>query len=110
MTVTSTDSQDATVLRLYGRLDAVTAPRLENVCRECIKPDTRKVVLDFQDLDYISSAGVRAVLLVGKKVQADGGTLVLSGLHGSPKTVLEMSGLVSLFPVYESVDDAVQSH
>ncbi len=109
MTIASTHAEKAAVLRITGRLDAITAPDFENTCRQFIKPETRKVVLDFESVEYISSAGLRAILLLGKTVQSGGGALVLSGLRGTAKIVIEIGGFYSLFPVYDSVEVALES-
>jgi len=83
MTITSTHADNAVVLRISGRLDAITAPEFESTCQQCINPQTRKVVLDFDGVEYISSAGLRAILLVGKTVKSGSGALVqrLAGHH-----------------------------
>lgn len=107
MTVTSSSGPKALVLRVSGRLDATTAARFEEACRASIGPEVRNVVLDFAGVEYLSSAGVRAVLVLGKTVQGAGGTLVFSGLRGAAGTILEMSGFSKLFPVSKSVEAAL---
>jgi anti-sigma B factor antagonist len=108
MTITSTHAGDAVVLRVAGRLDAITAPEFEKTCKQCIGSETLKMVMDLDGVDYISSAGLRAILLVGKTVQAGGGVLAFSGLRGTVKDVLEMAGFSALFPVYASVEAALE--
>ncbi|MGD0779085.1 MAG: STAS domain-containing protein, partial [Candidatus Solibacter sp.] len=66
MTITMTHVGDAVVLRVAGRLDAITSPEFEKTCLQCINPDNRRIVLDFEGVEYISSAGLRAILLAGK--------------------------------------------
>jgi anti-anti-sigma factor len=107
MTITATQTDGALVLSVSGRLDAITSPEFEKTCQESIKPETRKVVLDFEAMEYISSAGLRAILLVGKTIQAGDGVLEFSGLRGTVKDVLEMAGFFALFPVYDSVEAAL---
>ena len=109
MTTASTHAGDTVVLRVAGRLDAITAPEFEETCKRCITSETRKVVVDLEGVEYISSAGLRAVLLAGKTVQAGGGELGFSGLRGTAKDVLEMAGFCALFPVYDSVEVALES-
>ena len=109
MTITSTRADNAVVLRISGRLDAITATEFESTCQQSISSETRKVVLDFEGVEYISSAGLRAILLVGKTVKSGGGTLVFSGLRGTAKLVLEIGGFCTLFPVYDSVEAALGS-
>jgi len=110
MTITSTHASGVLVLSVTGRLDAITSPEFEKTCQECIKTDSRKVVVDFENVEYISSAGLRAILLIGKTVQAGGGVLGFCGLRGTVKDVLEMAGFSALFPVYDSVEASLESH
>ncbi|MCE5308303.1 MAG: STAS domain-containing protein [Acidobacteriales bacterium] len=108
MTITSNYAGDAVVLRVDGRLDAITSPEFEKTCQQCIKPDTRKALLDLEGVEYISSAGLRAILLVGKTIQSVGGVLGFSGLRGTVKDVIEMAGFSALFKVYDSVEAALE--
>ena len=108
MTITSTHAGDAVVLRVAGRLDGITAPEFENTCQQCITSESRRMVVDFEGVEYISSAGLRAILLAGKKVHAGGGVLGLSGLRGTVKDTLEMAGFCSLYPVYDSIEAALE--
>ena len=108
MTITSTHAGDAVVLRVAGRLDAITSPEFEKTCQQCINSESRRMVVDFEGVDYISSAGLRAILLAGKAVHAGGGVLGLSGLRGTVKDTLEMAGFCALYPVYDSMEAALE--
>ena len=108
MTITSTRVGDALVLRVTGRLDAVTSPDFEKTCQEYLTSDSRRIVMDFEGVEYISSAGLRAILLAGKTVRASGGVLGLSGLRGTVKKTLEMAGFCELFPVHDSIEAALE--
>ncbi len=108
MTITPTHAGDAVVLRVAGRLDALTSPEFEKTCQQHINSETRRMVLDFEGVEYISSAGLRAILLAGKTLHAGGGVLRLSGLHGTVKDTLEMAGFCALFPVFASTEAALE--
>ena len=108
MTITSTHVGDALVLHVAGRLDGVTSPEFQKMCQQCISPESRRVVMDFEGVKYISSAGLRVIVEAGKAVRAGGGELRLSGLHGTVKHTLEIAGLYTLFPVYDSVEAALE--
>jgi anti-anti-sigma factor len=108
MTITSTQAGDSVALRIAGRLDAVASPGFQKTWRQCISPESRRVVMDFEGVAYISSAGLRAIFEVGKAVQAGGGVLRLSGLHGTVKNTLEIAGFCALFPVYDSIEAALE--
>lgn len=107
MTITATHAGDAVVFRVTGRLDAITSPEFEKTCLQHINSGSRRIVLDFEGVEYLSSAGLRVILLAGKTVQAAGGVLGLSGLQGIVKETLETVGFCKLFPVYESVEAAL---
>ena len=108
MTITSTVAGDAVVLRVAGRLDAITSPEFEKTCQQCINSASRRMVVDFEGVEYISSAGLRAILLAGKAAHAGGGGLELSGLRGTVKDTLEMAGFCALYPVYDSIEAALE--
>jgi len=108
MTITATHAGDAVVLCVAGRLDAITSPEFEKTCLKSINSESRRMVLDFEGVEYISSAGLRAILLAGKKIHAGGGVLGFSGLRDTVKSTMEMAGFCALFPVYESTDAALE--
>jgi anti-anti-sigma factor len=108
MTITSTHAGDAVVLRVAGRLDAITSPEFEKTYQQCINSESRRMVVDFEGVEYVSSAGLRAILLAAKMVHAGGGVLGLSGLRGTVKDTLEMAGFCALFPVYDSMEAALE--
>ena len=109
MTITTTHAGDAVVLRVVGRLDAITSPEFEKTCLQCISPASRRLVLDLEGAGYVSSAGLRAILMAAKKVQAGGGMFGLTGLRDTVKGTLEMAGFCTLFPVYDSMEAALDA-
>lgn len=93
------------VLSLEGRLDITTAPQLEQVGTSFIEEGAYNLALDFNDLAYISSAGLRVILIMGKKTKALGGQLILCGLHDMVAEIMEESGLSALFNTYAALSD-----
>ena len=61
---------------------------------ECIENGTQRLILDFQDLDYISSAGLRVILKATKNLKSAEGKLVLCAMQDYVKEVFEISGFV----------------
>lgn len=90
------------VASLTGRLDSTTAKDLETTLLERIAAGDVRLVLDFTALDYISSAGLRVVLLAGKRTSAAGGKTALAGFGPSIRAVFEISGFISIFPVADT--------
>jgi anti-anti-sigma factor len=98
MTITQNQSDEKLVLALEGRLDTITAPLLQ----EQLIPGFDKakyVQLDFRQLAYVSSAGLRVLLVGEKTAKARGGTLTLVNVSAEIKDILEMTGLCDILTV-----------
>lgn len=93
----------ATVITLTGRLDAVTAPEYEQRVRELIEGGAIRFVVDFQQLDYISSAGLRGLLVTAKLLKVKGGQLRFANVTGTVREVFDISGFKAIFPMDDSV-------
>ncbi len=88
-------------------MDAENAPRFEQQCRACIAEGHTGLVVDLGELAYVSSMGLRSFISVSKTLQEKGGALRLCRLNGLVKQVFEITGLLQVSPVYESVEAAL---
>jgi anti-anti-sigma factor len=95
------------VLLVSGRMDAENASQFEDQCKACIAEGLAVLVVDLGELRYVSSMGLRSFISVAKTLQAKGGALRICRLSGLVKQVFEITGLLVLFPVYESVEAAI---
>jgi len=95
------------VLELKGRLDAVTSTKLEEECKGWIDRGEKAIVMDLGGVDYISSAGLRTILVLARKLNGSGGQIRFCGLKGMVQEVFSISGFTSLFPVFPSVTEAL---
>jgi anti-anti-sigma factor len=98
MTITKDRLNDKLILLLEGRLDTTTAPRLQAE----LLPEfdsVNHVRLDFKRLVYVSSAGLRVLLLAEKKAKARGGTMVLAYVSPEVMEVFEMTGLLEILTI-----------
>jgi anti-anti-sigma factor len=89
-----------TLVSLAGRLDMTSAGPLEQELEGLIAAGARRLAIDMSRLDYLSSAGLRTLLIAARRLQEAGGTLALIGLRGMVKEVLEIAGLANVFPCY----------
>lgn len=105
MQIQETMQNNTCVVRVTGRLDATTAPELDQAVTQMIGQEKHKMAFDLTQLEYVSSAGLRTFLVVAKKLKALNGELSLAGLQGNIKEVLEISGFPSILPCYDSMDD-----
>ncbi|MBN2125467.1 MAG: STAS domain-containing protein [Deltaproteobacteria bacterium] len=97
----------ATVVSVKGRIDAVSAPEFEKALEDLISRGEKLLVIDFGELDYISSAGLRTILATTKKLKGMEGKLFLASLKEVVKEVFDISGFSSIIPIHGSVEVAL---
>lgn len=95
------------VVTISGRLDAITAQELDTQCSKWLDQGQDKVVADLSGLEYISSAGLRSILAAGKRLKSAGGGLEFCCLSGMVLEVFNVSGFTGLFPMHDSVEEAL---
>jgi anti-anti-sigma factor len=106
--ITVREERKALVVTVTGRMDGLTAPDFDRQAATWVKPG-RLVVLDFAQLNYVSSAGLRSILMLSKQLKAVGGSLTLCSLAGFIQEVIELSGFNAFLPVYPDVASALKS-
>lgn len=97
------------VLELDGRLDSVTSSQLERSLLSHLQAGEQKLIIDFAQVDYISSAGLRVLLMAAKKAKAAGGRVVLSALLTNVKEVFDIAGFTAIFTIFASLSEALAS-
>jgi anti-anti-sigma factor len=89
----------ALVIAPEGRVDSVSSGELERLVVSRIDAGEKRVVLDLSAVEYISSAGLRVLLLAAKRLKEPPAGLVLCGMGPSVRAVLELAGFLPLFAV-----------
>ena len=103
------ESIDGTmVIHCEGRLDATTTIKLENAINQLIDAKNIRVVVDFNKVDYLSSAGMRLLLSMTKRLKTMGGQLVLCAIHDDVMEIIKMAGFEQILNIYYSQDEAVR--
>ncbi|MEI7609253.1 MAG: STAS domain-containing protein [Rhodospirillaceae bacterium] len=95
------------IIEAQGRIDSNTAKAFEEKLLGAIAPAEPQMVVDCSQLDYVSSAGLRVLLLAAKKVKAARGKLALAGLKPHVQEVFDVSGFSSIFSIQAGRDAAV---
>lgn len=108
MEIIETRQGDASVFKILGRLDSNTSPDLEDRISETMNNGTFNMVLDFEALEYISSAGLRIILKTTKDLKRQNGQLILCAMQDYVREVFEISGFDSFLPIVPSLDDALK--
>lgn len=109
MECTCQKENGAMIIAVTGRMDVVTAQDFEQKSNAWTGSEEKRLVVDLSGVEYISSAGLRSFLLLGKRVKAAGGRLMLSGLQGMVREVFDMSGFATIFPIYDTREQAVEA-
>ena len=107
MEIKQEELSGVSVLYLSGRLNVTTTVELETAFDGLLKSDKAKVLVDCRDLEYISSAGLRVLLAAAKSFRKVGGEVSLCGLKPNVKQVFEISGFTTIFPIFDSKEDAL---
>ncbi len=91
---------EVTILELNGRLDSNTSKILEDKVMEVLGQGRKKLLMDFGDVDYINSTGLRVLLLALQQLKKNQGRLVLCSIKDYMKEVFEISGYTEIFPIF----------
>jgi stage II sporulation protein AA (anti-sigma F factor antagonist) len=90
------------IAAIEGRINGGNAGELEEALFTLLNKGSQQLVLDFGGVDYISSAGLRVVLLIAKKVTSAAGNLVLCGMQPGVFDVFEMCGFVDIMTIVDT--------
>ena len=97
------------VVKVSGRVDSSTAPELEKSLQGLLDTERSRIVLDLQETEYMSSAGLRVLVAMHKATKKGGGGLCLAQPSLRVKEVLDLSGLTPVFVIYPDLVEAVGS-
>ena len=95
MTINVERDFELVTLKITGRLDTTTAPNLESVINE-LSEDTKEIIFDVSEVEYISSAGIRVLLGAYKKMNSSQGKIRIEKANDIVREVFEMTGLCEM--------------
>ena len=98
---------EVAIVKLTGRLDSSAAQPTEANFVQMLGSGTPRLAIDMSRLEYISSAGLRVLLVVAKKVQQAKGKMVLFGLVPNVREVFSVSGFDKIFAIQSDAEAAV---
>ena len=98
MEIKKTQSGETCALELIGRIDTVTSPKLQEALGEAI-PSAANTELDFSGVDYVSSAGLRVLLLGEKNAKAAGKAMTLKNVSAEVMEVFDITGFSAILTI-----------
>jgi anti-sigma B factor antagonist len=109
MHISSRELKRVNVVSVGGRVDSAAAPDLEKSLQSLLDDHRNQLVLELADVEYMSSAGLRALVSALKAAKKGGGDLVIARPSTRVREVLDLAGLTSVFTLYDDVVEAVGS-
>ncbi len=109
MEITQAQQGEIAILELAGHLDTNSSGILEEKFLALFDANENKIVVDFSKLDFISSSGLRVLLMAAKNAKRAHGKVVLCTLKEHVKYVFDTAGFTMLFPMFATQEQAVQS-
>jgi anti-sigma B factor antagonist len=106
MEITSRIDGDLIQFHVVGRIDASSSGNVEQAVNSALGEGSQRVIFDMRQVDYISSAGLRAILLAAKKAKAAGGGVAVFGLQPGVAEVFTVAGFGKIIPIVSSDAEA----
>ncbi|WP_042163933.1 STAS domain-containing protein [Paenibacillus gorillae] len=107
MNIETQDINGITVLPLEGRLDGNNASIAEQAFLQQVAEGKQQFIFDFSGLQYISSAGLRVILVAAKKLRASKGRMICASLGEQVLDVFEMSGFTNILEMAATREEAL---
>ena len=108
MQISVKTTNEVKVLAFEGRLDTQTSPDALQQLTRLIEEGETKILVNLEKVDYISSAGLRVLLVVAKQIKATDGELRICSLNEVVKEVFDISGFDLILPVSASESEALE--
>ena len=109
MEITTQHKSGVLVAELIGKLDTTTSGSAQDKLVQCVKDGETKIILNLKDLDYVSSAGLRVILVTSKLLQSNEGEFRLCSPNDTVEEILKSSGFNSLLQIHDTEQAAIDS-
>ena len=109
MDINATKEGNILISKPFGRLDGTNSRDFEENLKSQLNDDVNNLIIDLEDLVYISSAGLRAILLLAKTLNSKGQKLVLCSLSDQIMEVFEISGFNKVISIHANRTSAISS-
>lgn len=102
------DENNVVILKITGRLDAESSILAEKQVRDILDGGKTRILFDFGELEYISSAGLRVILMAIKDLRTKDGKVVLCALNEYVQEVFDVSNFASIIPITASTEEGIE--
>ena len=95
------------IINLQGRIDASNSNQIHEKIMDEIEKGINRIVINFQEVSYISSAGLRILVYTSKQLKRSEGHLSLCAMDRNIEKIFQISGLIELFDIHENLDKSL---
>ena len=96
------------IISLEGKMDAISAPEFEDQMGEWLEQGETSFIINLGEVNYMSSAGLRSILIVAKRLKEQDGKLIFVDLREEVQKIFRISGFSSMIPTYASLEEALE--
>ncbi len=97
---------DIAIAKICGRVDTIAARDFQGRLEGALASGSKRIILDMKDMAYISSAGLRSVLILSKKAQSSDVALIFCGMNDVVRKIFRVSGFSQFTKIAENVEEA----
>jgi anti-sigma B factor antagonist len=108
MKVTITEQGEVAVVEVSGDIDSKTAPEFERSAKAAMDM-SKKIAIDLTAVEFMSSAGLRVLLMVYRNIKAQSGKVVLVGVSEDIQDVMSTTGFINFFTIVEKLDEGIST-
>lgn len=105
LSISKVTSTDPIIIKVEGRIDGLTSKQIGAELDEIINSGVKNLILDFAGVYYLSSAGIRVLINVMKRLNSEDGQLFFVSLSHHILEIFKISGLSSVFKVFDTYQD-----
>jgi anti-sigma B factor antagonist len=106
LSIMTDNLQSISIMKVEGRVDSETAPELDTALTELLNENKNKIILNLQSVDFLSSAGLRAMVKALKGAQKSGGDVRLASVSQPIEVILRTVGMMQMFKMYSTSEEA----
>lgn len=108
MEINEIKKDNCTIIGITGRLDTTNYSILENKLMDMIANQQDRILVECSKMDYVSSSGLRILLMALKKITQSKGKFVLCGLQDNIREIFEISGFTNIFEIHPGQEEALK--
>ena len=108
--ISRNDNEDVSVLKIGGFLDAHTAAHLENAFQTLVDEHRYKIIVNFSELNYISSAGLGVFMGFIEQIRLNGGDIKMTNMTPKIFRVFDLLGFPTIFDIFDDESKALNKY